>query len=132
MIKLAEDLDGRPEAKLATRVLANLGYAAGDHPASSLENAFLAKMLGDPIDDLVQRSLWTEPGEGVQLVHAWDTPHHVFKSRFVGLIIGNIFDGGRTGSSFFNAVGQVFNRYFFGVSNVDHFAYSALGAHEAN
>src|SRR5215831_3464043 len=103
MIKVAQELDDRPEAKLATRSAYQSGEACGDHSASSLKNAFLAKMLGNSIDDLVQRSLWTESGEGVQLVHARDTPHHVFKSRFVRLIIGNIFNGGRTGSSFFNA-----------------------------
>jgi len=93
---------------------------------------FLAEEGGDAVDDFVERRFGAEAGEGLEFIDTRDAAHHVFEARFVGLVVGYEFDGGRAASALFDELGEAFDGDFFGVANVDDFADGAVGVHEAD
>jgi len=92
----------------------------------------LAEEGSDAVDDFVKRGLGAETGEGVEFVDTGDAAHHVLEARFVGLVVGDEFDGGRAAGAPFDQLGEAFDGDFFGVADVDDFADGAVGVHEAD
>lgn len=64
------------------------GDACGDGRLS----AVFLHVSSDAVDDFVERCLRAEAGDGVKLIHAGNTAHHVFKARLVSFVVGNKFD----------------------------------------
>lgn len=65
------------------------------HPAEIGESkVFLPEMLSYAVNDLIQGGLRAEAGQCVKFLDGRHAPHHVFKSGLVGLVIGNVLDGG--------------------------------------
>jgi len=92
----------------------------------------LSEEVGYAVDDFVERGLRAEAGEGVELIDAGDTAHHVLETRFVGLIVGDEFDGGRAVGAVLDQLREAFDGNLFCVADVYDLADGAVGVHQAD
>src|SRR5258707_848871 len=55
--------------------------------------ALFTKIGNDAVNDPCQGCRGTKPGQVHKLINGWHAPEHVFKARFISLIVGNMGDG---------------------------------------
>lgn len=91
------------------------------------QKALLLPVMGhDPVDDIHETSLRAETGQGMKLIDAGNTTHHVFESWLIGFVVRNIVDRRGTVSPLRHHLGEILNGDFFRISNIDDFADGAL------
>src|SRR5712692_1461139 len=93
---------------------------------------FLLKKGSDAVDDLIQRSMGAEAGEGVELIDGGHAAHHVLEARFVGLVVRHVLNGRGAAGAVLDSQRQSFDGDFLGVADVDDLADGALQVHETD
>src|SRR5713101_501785 len=93
----------------------NLVGAGRGYPMNVQAFDLLLKKNGDPVDDFIQGSTRTESGEGMELIDARHTAHHVLEARFIGLVVGHVLNGRGTASALLHSLCQSLDGDFLGV-----------------
>src|SRR5580700_4249734 len=70
------------------------------------------------VNDLVERGLRAEAGERLEFIDAGDAPHHILKTRLVGLVVRNKFDGRRAVRAELDQLRERFDGDLFGVPDI--------------
>src|ERR1700723_1094880 len=81
---------------------------------------FLPEISGHPINDISEIGLRTETSQGMKFLDGGHPSHHVFKSRLVGLVVRNKPDGGIASRAVLHDFGEILNRDFLRVANIDY------------
>ena len=81
----------------------------------------------DTINNFLQWSPGPETGQALELVKTGHTPEHVFKSGFVGLIVGNELNRGGALRLVLHLMSQSLDRHLFIVAHIHNFAHGGGG-----
>src|SRR5215469_4506382 len=90
------------------------------------EPFFLPVIGGHPVDDLRQGGLRAKAGQRVEFIDRGHAAHHVLEAGLVGFLVGNIMNGRVAASPLSDRFGQVLDRDFLCIANIDDLTDSVL------
>src|SRR5258708_16249205 len=94
--------------------------------------ALVQEVRGYAVDDFSEWRLRAKAGQGVELIHGGNAPHHIFESRLVRLVIRDVVDRRRASGTLFHHSRKPLDRNLFRIADVDHFTHGAIPVYQAD
>src|SRR5258708_12434756 len=88
--------------------------------------ALVQEVRGYAVDDFSEWRLRAKAGQGVELIHGGNAPHHIFESRLVRLVIRDVVDRRRASGTLFHHSRESLDRNLFLIADVNPFTHHPI------